>query len=252
VTPGGLATASARPRLSFQPTMPCAIGRGVLARLRLRELGAGDSRRGQQPRERTAARGWPDLTRLRRSLPGHPAARDGTAAAALREPDRRDRNQARGCNRNDHRSRAEPDAADGLAARRGWGGGEAPGPTRPRPPWRAVVRRRWRSVDLSGGRLDRTVDGCGALSPEIVGARNGLLVLTRACAGSHRDELLRRPNPVTWEPDDVLCAVSACAIRGLPIIRFHGFAAPFRLGSHPAASSGAGSITLELVPVCLN
>ena len=211
-----------------------------------RDPGGGPSGGGQVPSRRS------ELTGIARSLGDdvHVGQAHGPrwVPTALDETDRRCREQAddQTGHRGGLRADWEPPGANARARR---AGGEAPGPTRTRSRTRAVSPGRRgrrgdgsapRSLRAARRRLDRPVHGSCLAAPEILGTKDhlarsrgirrgpGFGVLTCAGARAHRDELLWRPDPVAREPHDVLGAIPASAIHGLPIIRSHGFAAPFR------------------------
>lgn len=221
--------------------------------------------RGVRPRSGKLSGGRSELARGRgtRHRGAHARHRGRAADASLGESDHRHRGHA-------HRDQAcreppPPEAGCALAPR----GVRRPNPEPPRPPAgeratrsrpgpRASARpsrgrrrrgcRERRPGTLPRGGLDRAVHRGCALAPEVIRRGNAALRVTgilrvvsrleirgisglpRTGARAHRNEFLRRSQPVPRETDDVLRPVPACTVRGLPIIRFHGFAEPFRSG----------------------
>lgn len=115
-----------------------------------------------------------------------------------------------------------------------------PGNRRDQPDWRGQWIARG-----SGWRLDSVMEGGGVFAPERVRGRWHSLVeivLRRACprGSPDRHQLLRGPQPIAWEPDDVLLIRrQPAAVFVVPIARFHGVCRPFfRPGASPSPWRG--------------
>ena len=109
---------------------------------------------------------------------------------------------------------------------------------------------------VRGRCLDRVVQCRRVLAPERIGRRgSGAVEFALGGAGprggSDRNQFLRRTQPVTRKPYDVLLVSQRACVFGFPVARSHGFAdlSSVRV---PVRLRDAVQYKPELAPVCLN
>jgi len=178
-----------------------------------------------------------------------------------RPDDRRD-DQAPGRADSDHEQRPAP--LERAKANRGQ---QQPPPENTTEPLAPRARGPSRSLGHAPGGLPefrplvRVMDRCRRLAPEVVrshraryrvGRRGNIRDVSLRRTRPERHQLLARPEPVSWEVDDVRCRVVVLVNPVVGCVVFHRFCRPFSSGPRSTRPPGRVVYALELAPVRLN